>query len=274
MNIVRPVCKFLRRNGPLLLTITATAGVAVTSYFTGKAVLKADKMLNEIPEEDFKTFATKKLIAKTYIPPVVSGVATIACIIGAHLMNKQIQAGLFAAYGLAQSTFEMYRRKLDPEDDERIMRELRMDRVNIEIQKLIDERPGEEYELWIDDYREHPYWATKSDILLGKDDLNACLNGETYNPRYNFRTSLEVFYSHVKGQPEPQDSIYGWDVEQLLEECETDHINIWWEDDIYIIPILEKQIPVNHIHFDWGPVENYWNYKSPWEKIESKDSRN
>ena len=219
------VLSFLRRNMPTILTVVGCVGVPLSSYLTGKAVLEAEKVMEETPEEEMKSVETQKKLVKVYIWAFVANALTITDIVACHLMNKKIQAGYLAACGVLSSTLEAWRAKTSPEERERIQREIDEEKINAVIEKLVNERPNEESELWIDDYREHPYWATKSDILLGKDDVNKCLNGENYNPNFNFRTSLEVFYSHVKGKPEPQDYIFGWDVEQLLDECDTDHIN-------------------------------------------------
>ena len=270
MNIVKPVGKFLRRNGSLLLTIGASAGVIATSYFTAKSALKADKILNDIPEDKLKALTTKKIIAKTYIPPVASGAVTIACIVGAHLMNKKIQAGLIAAYSVVNSTFQMYKSKLTVEEEMYVEKAVDEERINAEIKKLLDERPGEEYELWIDDYRKHPFWARKSDILLGKDEINRNLNDPNWSRHWG-TDSLETFYSHVKGEPEPQDYLYGWDIDYMSEEWEYFIVDVNWTEETYIDKISGKAIPCNHIYWSIDPIMNYWNYESSWEKLQKED---
>lgn len=252
MNIAKPVCNFLRRNGSLILSVTASVGVVATAYLTGEAVIKADKLLNEKP-------VNKKEIVKAYIPPVASGTATIACIIGCHIMNQKIQAGLLAAYGVLNSTFQAYKSKLDVEDQLRIERDIAKDRIDAEIEKLLELRPDEEYELWVDDYRKHPFWARKSDILLGKDEVNKDLSDCNFSRHYGCGT-LETFYSHVQGDIEPQDCLRAWDIDYLWGEWETDRVDIEWTDDIYIDPGSGKKIPCNHIWWSVPPLMNYWNY--------------
>ena len=274
MNIVKPVGKFLTGNGSLLLTIGGSAGVIVTSFLTGKAVLKADKIMNEIPEDKLKTLETQKKLIPVYIPPVVSGALTITCIVACHLMNKKIQAGFLAAFGVAHTTLEAYRSKMTDDAVADVERQISEDKINAEIAKLLEERPSEEYELWTDDYRKRPYWARKCDILFGERELNNELRNWNISRHYGY-TSLQTFYSHVVGDPEPADSIYGWCLDQLLEECDTDEIDVRWEENMmYADPSSGKQIPCNYIWFEWDPLPGYWNYESPWSKVEKKDSRN
>lgn len=76
-----------KRNLPIILTVTACAGVVTTAILTGKAVLKADQLVKEKEEEidDCLTNTEKaKLVWKEFVAPVASGVATGACIIGAN----------------------------------------------------------------------------------------------------------------------------------------------------------------------------------------------
>ena len=263
--------KFLMKHGSLMLTVGASVGVVATSVLSGKAVLEADKILNDISDKDLKTANTQKRILSVYIPPVLSGVATIACIIGCHLMNKKIQAGLIAAYGVIDTTFKAYKSKLSAEEQAQIQKEIDKDCVIENLEELLNNRPGEEYELWIDDYRKRPYWARKSDILLGKDEINRSLNSANYSRHYG-TASLGEFYSHVKGESEPQDYIFGWNIDYMLEEWDEDNVEVnWFESDIYTNPETGKQISCNRICWSIDPISNYWNYESSWSKIESKD---
>lgn len=266
MNIQKTIYRFIQRNGPTILTGAASVGVIVTSVLTGKAVLKADKILNEIKNEDLKNIKTKKKLIPVYIPPVISGTATIACIIGCHLMNKRLQAGFIAAYGLLDSTFKAYKSKLTVEEEMMIEEEVDKDRIIAELENLLKNCPGEEYELWIDDYRKRPFWARKSDILLAKDELNRNLRDPNFSKHYG-TASLEEFYSHVKGESEPQDYLYGWDIDYLIEEWNDDQIEVnWSENYVYTDPATGKGIRCNRIYWNYDPLFNYWTYESSWDK--------
>jgi hypothetical protein len=230
---------------------------------TGRAVLKADKILNDIPDAKLKSVETQKKIIPVYIPPVLSGTATIACIIGCHLVNKRLHAGFIAAYGVTSTTLKAYKSKMTAEENARIQQEIDKDIVIANLEQLLNDRPGEEYELWKDDYREKPFWATKSDILLGKDEINRAMNDNNNLSGYFGQIGLKDFYAHVVGEPEPQDDIFGWDIDYMLEEWEDCYIDICWsEGEIYTNPKTGEQISCNHIHWNYQPIEDYQHYVS------------
>lgn len=84
--------RIVKRNLPSILTVTAVCGVGVTAFLTGKAVLNADKKIKDREEEinDILTNTEKfKLVYKDFIPPLVAGISTGACIIGAHKSSMQ-----------------------------------------------------------------------------------------------------------------------------------------------------------------------------------------
>lgn len=273
MNIFRKACKTLIRNAPTMLTAGSCAGVIATSILTGRAVLKADRILKEIPDEDLKSFGVKKKLTRVYILPILSGSATIACIIGCHLMNKQIQAGLIAAYGIVNSTFKAWKSKLTAEEEMMIEEEIDKDRIIAALEEMLNDRPGEEYELWIDDYRKNPYWARKSDILFGKDELNRELRSPNFSRHFG-TASLAEFYSHVQGEPEPQDYLYGWDIDYLLEEWDDDQLEVkWTENYSYIDPVTGEEIRCNHIYWTYDPLFNYWTYESSYDKVQKMEPR-
>lgn len=190
MNIVKPIGKFLKRNAPTILCVTASTGVIVSNYLTGKAVLKADKILNQPHDEN-----TKKDLIKAYIPPVVTATLTIGCIVGAHLMNKKIQAGLIAAYSAMSSVFEAYRIKNGAERDRQIMTEIAVQRIR---QEDIPETIEEGFQLWTDPYIEElshrevkSYTAKETDILRA-----ALIMKDTFY--INSDVSLRIFYDALR----------------------------------------------------------------------------
>lgn len=84
--------RMIKRNLPVILTASGVVGVGVTAFLTGKAVLNADQKIKNREEEinDILTNTEKlKLVYTEFIPPVVAGLATTACIIGAHKSSAQ-----------------------------------------------------------------------------------------------------------------------------------------------------------------------------------------
>lgn len=106
---------FVKKNGATILTCVGSVGVVGTSVLTFKATTKANKLLEEAKKEqntDLTLMDKVKITLPTYIPPILSGTATIACIIGANIMNKKHQASLMSAYMLLDQSYKEYRNKV------------------------------------------------------------------------------------------------------------------------------------------------------------------
>lgn len=106
---------FVKKNGATILTCVGAAGVVGTSVLTFNATTKANKLLEEAKKEqntDLTLMDKVKITLPTYIPPILAGTATIACIIGANIMNKKYQASLMSAYMLLDQSYKEYRNKV------------------------------------------------------------------------------------------------------------------------------------------------------------------
>lgn len=129
-DLVRTGLGFLDRNSPYILTAFGAAGVLGTAVMTGRATVKAYDIVEaergrrlmdakkEDPDatyEDIKYIPPKDLVKlcwKPYISPMLMGVASIACIIGANTVHGKRQAALAAAYSLADTTLKNYQKKV------------------------------------------------------------------------------------------------------------------------------------------------------------------
>lgn len=87
--IMGAVTQFLVRNAPKILTGIAVGGTVVTAVLAAKETMIAQEVVDAYKTEN--PDATKKDIFKkaapVYLPSVISGVATIGCIIGAQVLN-------------------------------------------------------------------------------------------------------------------------------------------------------------------------------------------
>lgn len=83
------VAQFLTRNAPKILTGIAVCGTVVTAVLASKETMIAQEVIDAYKTENPE--ATKKDVFKkaapVYIPAVISGIATIGCIIGAQVLN-------------------------------------------------------------------------------------------------------------------------------------------------------------------------------------------
>lgn len=107
---------FLKRNSSTILTCVGAVGVIATTVTAVKATPKAMKLIEKAKEEksdELTKLEIVKIAGPAYIPTVVLGVSTLACIFGANVLNKRGQASLMSAYALADSSYKDYRKKVD-----------------------------------------------------------------------------------------------------------------------------------------------------------------
>ena len=103
----------ISRNSPAILTGLGCAGVLTTAILTGRATLRASEILKmEVPDEQLPATEIVKLTWKVFIPPVLVGASSIACIIGANTINTHRNAALAALYSLSETAFREYKEKV------------------------------------------------------------------------------------------------------------------------------------------------------------------
>ena len=106
---------FIQRNSATVLAIAGVVGVVATVVTTTRAAPKAIRLLNEAKErEDHELTIWQKMqvAIPVYIPVILTGSATIFCILSSNILNKASQASLMSAYMLLDQSHKDYQRKL------------------------------------------------------------------------------------------------------------------------------------------------------------------
>lgn len=116
MNKIKNFCN---ENGMNILTGLGVVGVATTAVLAAKATPKALELLEEkdrFKQEEYGESLTKfekvLAMAPAYIPAVLTGLATMSCIVGMNRVSYTKQASLISAYTYLNSSYEEYRRKV------------------------------------------------------------------------------------------------------------------------------------------------------------------
>lgn len=119
MNGLQKACSktklYLHNNSSTILTVLGAIGLVTTVVMAVKATPKAMKLLDNAErfgEDDLTTIDKAVLVAPVYIPTVVMGTATIACMFGANVLSKNKQASLASAYALLDNYHKQYRKTL------------------------------------------------------------------------------------------------------------------------------------------------------------------
>lgn len=100
----------LKRGSPTILSFVAAGGVIGTAILAVKATNEANDILKS-DEEEHRKLEIVKSCWKCYIPTVLVGASTIACIFGANVLNKKQQAAMASTYMLLENSYKEYREK-------------------------------------------------------------------------------------------------------------------------------------------------------------------
>lgn len=102
MNVIRKVC-----------TAGAVVGLVTTVTLAIKATPKAMQQLEyrkmELAEVKKHPVEAGKATWKCYIPTMISGIATVTCIMGAHHMSNKMYANAFAMYKLSETALKEFK---------------------------------------------------------------------------------------------------------------------------------------------------------------------
>lgn len=131
-KLFKDVQEVLSKHSPEILTGIGIAGMITTTVLAVKATPKALKLIEQKreelhPDSDEKLTPVETVQAtwKCYIPAAVTGVASVACIIGASSVNARRNAALATAYNLSTTALAEYKDKVIETVGEKKEREIR-----------------------------------------------------------------------------------------------------------------------------------------------------
>lgn len=197
---------FLKRNSATILTCVGAAGVIATTVTAVKATPKALMLLEnakEVKGEDLTKLETIKIAGPAYIPSIVLGVSTLACIFGANVLNMRGQASLMSAYALVDSSYKDFRKKVTE-----IYGEEAGGQVRAAIAKdKYEEQPIREVEdgkrLYYDYYSDQYFEATPFEVQKAEYELNRILINDD-------GTCLNDWYRQLNLKPLDHGDDFGW----------------------------------------------------------------
>ena len=241
----------LKSNSSTILTVVAAGGVVITAVSTGKAAIKADKLLKAAKEKKGEDLTKTEVIltaGPAYIPPVVLGVSTIACIFGINTLNKKQQAALASAYALVENSYKDYRNKVKEmfgeEVDTQIRDSIMMEERNRDI---IAYAPGcqilpqdGEIRTFYEPNRRSYFESTVEAVQNAEYHLNR-------NLAIRGDVTLNEFYSFLGLSETISGNVLGWDIQTLIESYESpwidfDHRLVTLDDGLECY-VIETPIP-------------------------------
>lgn len=226
-NLLGHSRKFVKRNASTILTVMGGVGVVATSVMAVKAAPKAFSLLEEAKSEkgeDLTKLETIRIAGPFYIPAIVMGVSTIACIFGANALNKKQQAALVSAYALVDNSYKEYKAKLKElygeEAHQNIVNSIMIEKaedVYVHSETLcmscdlsLEENDGEP-KLFYDEYANRYFEATIEQVITAEYHLNRnyILRGySVLNELYEFLGLETTDYGSVLGWAPLDDGMY------------------------------------------------------------------
>ena len=205
-NLLSKSRLFLKRNASTILTSIGGAGVVATTVMAVKATPKALELIEEATAEKGEKL-TKPEIVKTaavvYIPTVVMGVTTIACIFGANFLNKRQQAALMSAYALLDNSYKEYKAKTvelyGEEANNKVKEEIAKDKY--EAAEIDEEDDGKL--LFFDSFSGQYFRATLMDVQNAEYHINRDLVMRDY-------ATVNEFYEYLDIPTIPSGDELGW----------------------------------------------------------------
>ena len=111
----KSVSTAVRKHSPEILTGIGIAGMITTTVLAVKGTPKALRLIEDAEEKKGSKLTVKETVATTwkcYIPAVVTGGVSVACLVGASSVNLRRNAALTAAYKLSETALTEYRDKV------------------------------------------------------------------------------------------------------------------------------------------------------------------
>ena len=211
---VPKIKKAMSNPNPKLLVAVGIAGFVTTAVLAGKAAVKANELIIEKKEElNVDKLDPKELVKTTYkcfIPPMVSGVLSTACILGANSMHAKKTAALATAYQVAQVGINEYKDSvvelIGEEKEEEIAKrtvEKKMPTIEVEKTKCDADLNKNDLVLCYDVFAGRGFYSNKNKIMSAVNEVNSRIYHEN-------SASLNYFYECAGAKPNKLGELMGW----------------------------------------------------------------
>ena len=203
---------FIKKNAPTILSCVGAVGVVATAIMAVKATPKALSLLEDAKEEkgeELTKWEKVNTAGPVYIPTVITGLATVACILGSNVISKRQQATLMSAYALLDNSYREYKRKTDEiygEDaGKNIRSEIAKDKYTGDEVSLDDGK-----ELFYDFYSGRYFESTREAVIWAEYETNRAMF-------VNYAVGLNEFYNLLGLEELPEYESLGWSCGQIEE---------------------------------------------------------
>lgn len=255
MKLTKTCAKFLRKHGGTILVVVASVGVVATAIETGRASIKAQKIIEKnmiaIDCENYgeSCYTAKQKVLdcwKAYVPAVILGGGTIACILGSNVLNKKQLASMTAAYMALGKTYQEYRRQVAERWGTDAEKDVWKDAQSVTKEPTSDMKT--EKLLCYEPISKRYFHATEAELLAAFYEVN-------HDFATNGYISLNDFYGYLNLDFIPKLNGYGWSVDYLGDMWEN-----YWIDFSYLRQQTDDGLEVYYVSAFQEPIEDYLNY--------------
>ena len=203
--------KFVHDNAPTIIAGLGISGTITTAVLAADAGFKSAKRLSEKSPE----ITPREIFEETwdlYIPAVLSGTATIGCIVLSNRLNSKRAAAAYSLLAVSERAFEEYREKvvgvIGEKKEQKLKDEIAQERVNKNPSSVIVAGDGSVIccELFTGRY----FKSDMEKLRKAQNDINARVMQELY-------VCLDEFYYLVDLEPTSSSGHCGWDSSRLME---------------------------------------------------------
>ena len=248
----------VKRYMPTILTCAGAVGLVVTTVVAIKATPKAYERIEKAKKEkgdDLTKLELVKAAAPVYVPTILIGAGTLACMFGANVLNKRQQAALISAYTLIDNSYKEYKKKLVELYGEEVHQNVvdaiaaeKAEEMHITSDCLcaICDMSTEDYSdpiLFYDEYSHRYFEAPIEQVLMAEYHLNRNFVLRGY-------TTLNEFYEFLGIEQTKEGEVLGWAVED----------EFYWIDFNHRKTILEDGLECYIIETPYGPSSDFLEY--------------
>lgn len=248
-------CKcLLEKNSPTILTGLAVAGVVTTVVLAVKATpeaveileaTKADKAYDNDGDDKLTVLEVVECTWRSYAPAAVTGVVTIACIIGANHVNLKRNAAIASLATLYQTNFEEYKEKVKKKIGEKKESDIRyeVDQERLDkypIDKNVTHNEGGGPVRCFDPMSGRYFWSDIETLRHAQNEFNQLLVLEG-------RESLNTLYGFMNLETTSLGEEVGWTPDHLMEFSFNSRLTSKGEP----VMVVDYAVPPTTSYRDW-----------------------
>ena len=255
MNVQRIIFesrKFIEKNSSTILTCIGAAGVVATTALAINATTKAVYILDDAEDEKGEELTTKekiKTVGPIYIPTILTGTSTIACIFGANILNKKQQAALTSVYTMVNNSYNEYRNKVQDiygdEADNTIKNEISKQKYK---QENIEWELGCNEVVFFDEYSGRFFKSTMQAVQEAEYKFNRNFALREY-------ADLNEFYDFLGLERTEEGDILGWSFDAGVQAY-----GYTWIDFYHELVENEDGSQYYRIGMPFGPTADYMDF--------------